>query len=142
SRGVKATFFLIGENVRRHPEIARRIVDAGHEVACHADSHSPSTPWFRPARMERELRACLESIRAAAGVTPRLYRPPYGFRSPAHAGVAARNDLRVIGMARRGLDKKAGVTAAAVTERTVRSARGGEVIALHDGDEPGRPSPR
>lgn len=137
ARGIKATFFVVGRHVRRHPELARRIVEEGHEVACHADSHSRWTPWFRPRRMDRELRDCLDSIHNAAGVTPRLYRPPFGIRSLAHRGVAARSDLVVIGMARRGLDRQRGATGDGVAERTVSRAKSGEVLALHDGDEPG-----
>ncbi len=139
---VHATFFLIGENVRRHPGLARRIHAEGHEVACHADTHSPWTPFFTPSRMGAEIRACLEAVRADAGVTPRLYRPPFGIRSPAHHGVVRHLDLFLVGMARRGMDKVRSMTAGALARRVVGRARPGEILALHDGDEPGRSTGR
>lgn len=137
-RGVRATFFLVGENVRRFPEIAQRIAAEGHDVGCHSDRHSPWTAFFRPARMRREIDACLGAVRAATGLTPRFYRPPYGIRSPAHTGLAAAVDLVVVGMARRGHDKDRGTTSAAIARRTIDLVRPGEILALHDGDERGR----
>ncbi len=142
AEGVRATFFLVGQNVRRHPGIARRIVAEGHEVGCHADSHSPWTPFFPPGRMAGEIRSCLDAVRADAGVTPRLYRPPFGARSPAHHGVARGLDLVLVGMARRGMDKTRAMTAESLVRRVVGRARPGEILALHDGDEPGRSTGR
>ncbi len=140
--GVKATFFVVGENVRAYPGLVRRIVEEGHEVGCHADSHARSTPVFRPARMEREMRDCLAAIHAEAGVTPRFYRPPLGVRSPIHHGLAARNDMLIVGMARRGFDGSPDMTPERMVERVVGKARGGEILTLHDGKEPGRDNGR
>ncbi len=137
-RRVRATFFVVGERVRAHPDIVRRIVAEGHEVACHSDVHSRFSPFRRFGKLRAELEACLGSIREVTGLTPRLYRPPYGLRSPANAGVARSLDLLVIGMARRGFDQSDGADAAHVASRVVASVRGGEIIALHDGPEPGR----
>lgn len=137
AEGAKATFFVLGSNVRRFPGLVRRIVDEGHEVACHGDTHSPRTAFFRPARMAGEIEACRDAVRAEAGVTPRLFRTPYGVRSPAHVGLARRLDLVVVGMARRGHDKSAGASPAALAARFVGDARPGEILALHDGDEHG-----
>ncbi len=137
-----ATFFLVGKNVREHPELAKRIVAAGHEVACHADSHLSSSPWFRPARIDAEIRDSLGAIHVATGVTPRLYRPPFAITTPPQAGVPAKHGLVVVGMARRGLDRNPGMTCERLVARTVGSARGGEVLALHDGDEPRRSATR
>jgi peptidoglycan/xylan/chitin deacetylase (PgdA/CDA1 family)/predicted LPLAT superfamily acyltransferase len=136
--GVRATFFLLGSRVRQCPLLVRRIVEEGHEVGCHADSHSWLTPMFGPARMRREIEDGLAAIREAAGVTPRLYRPPFLVRSPAHAGVARDLGLVLIGMARRGRDQGEGVDPAALARRVVERTRAGEVIALHDGGVPGR----
>jgi predicted LPLAT superfamily acyltransferase/peptidoglycan/xylan/chitin deacetylase (PgdA/CDA1 family) len=142
AKDVRATFFLIGENARRHPEIVKRIHDEGHEIGCHGDTHSWRTPFFGRRRLDAEINRCLDSIRTAAGVTPRLYRPPIGIRSPGNAGVAEKNDLLLIGMARRGLDPPPGRDATAFATRFVASAARGEVLALHDGEEPLHPVSR
>jgi peptidoglycan/xylan/chitin deacetylase (PgdA/CDA1 family)/predicted LPLAT superfamily acyltransferase len=139
---VRATFFLVGSRVREHPALVARIVAEGHEVGCHADSHASSTPFFGPARMTREIEDCLAAIAAAAGVTPRLYRPPFLLRSPAHAGVVEKRGLVLVGMARRGHDQGEDVDADALARRVVASASPGEIVALHDGGVPGRESTR
>ena len=140
--GVHATFFVIGENVRRHPQIVARILAEGHEIGCHGDSHSWTTPLQRPSRFEGEVRRCLGSVRAAAGVTPRLFRPPIGIRAVTHRAVTVRNDLVVVGMARRGGDTRRGIDPQAFARRFCARARRGEVLVLHDGEEPRHASPR
>ncbi len=142
SRDVRATFFVIGENVRRHPEIVRRIRDEGHDIGCHGDSHAWTTPLFSRRRIEAEIQSCLDAVRAAAGVTPRLWRPPVGIRSPGHAGVARSKDLLTIGMARRGFDARPGADSAAFARRFAAAAGHGEILALHDGEEPLHPASR
>jgi predicted LPLAT superfamily acyltransferase len=139
---VQATFFVIGENARRHPEVLRRILAEGHEIGSHGDRHAWTTP-FLPARIiEADVRRCLAAIRDATGVTPRLHRPPIGIRAPGHVGLAERNDLLFVGMARRGLDTRRGLDPDALARRFSRDARGGEILVLHDGEEPLHPSPR
>lgn len=138
ARGVRATFFVLGSNVRAHPALVERIAAEGHDLGCHGDSHSPWTAFFRPSRMAREIEDCRAAVRAVTGLTPRFYRPPYGIRSPAHAGLTAALGLVVVGMARRGHDKDRGATPESVVRRTLDALRGGEIVALHDGDEHGR----
>ena len=139
---VRATFFVIGENVRRHPDVLRRIQAEGHEIGCHGDSHAWTTPFFSQPRFEADVRRCLAAVHDVAGVTPRLYRPPIGIRGPGHVGVPERNDLLLVGMARRGRDTRRGFDPAAFARRFAERARGGEILALHDGEEPLHPVSR
>ena len=74
---VRATFFVVGEVLRHHPELVRRIYDQGHEIGCHGWSHRPL--WaLDPQRLARELQAF---DRDAAGVVPP--ERVIGFRAPA-----------------------------------------------------------
>ncbi len=76
-RGVRATFFLVGEAVRRHPEAARQIVEAGHELGNHSDTHRRMvlvSPDFVTGEIERTDAA----LRAAGYDGPIHFRPPYG----------------------------------------------------------------
>ena len=75
--GIKACFFLLGEGVERHPEAARMLVDRGHEAASHNWRHV-SMPKLTEAEMYDQLRRTQEVIRAATGVTPVRFRPPFG----------------------------------------------------------------
>ena len=76
-RGIKATFFLIGKNVVEHPEIVRRIVLEGHEIANHTWDHKALRSMGFDA-ITTELQKTHDAIVTACGVAPVLYRPPFG----------------------------------------------------------------
>jgi peptidoglycan/xylan/chitin deacetylase (PgdA/CDA1 family) len=65
---VPATFFCTGDVARRHPEVVRRLVDEGHELGCHGDSHARFGRLDR-ASAEREIREAAATLRAFAEVT-------------------------------------------------------------------------
>src|SRR5215471_1154983 len=72
-----ATFFLVGEQVERWPEIAGRIASEGHAIALHAYRHRNQLR-VPPGALERDLDRGLDAIEKATGQRPELYRPPYG----------------------------------------------------------------
>lgn len=76
-RNVKATFYVVGTNVKAYPSIMRRIVAEGHEVANHTVTHGNLTKMSESA-VRRELTNARDAIIAVTGVTPRTMRPPYG----------------------------------------------------------------
>ena len=78
---VRATFFLMGGYVRRRPEIARAVRQAGHLVGNHTMTH-PSLLWERPARVREELEGCSAVIEDAIGEAVKWFRPPFGSRRP------------------------------------------------------------
>ena len=80
-RGVHATFFLIGEHVRKHAALARRVVAAGHAVGNHTGMH-PNLARKSPARVREELTQCQRTLEDTLGIRPLLFRPPYGGRRP------------------------------------------------------------
>jgi peptidoglycan/xylan/chitin deacetylase (PgdA/CDA1 family) len=77
----RAIFFLIGNFVRRRPDIARAVRQAGHLVGNHTMSH-PSLMWERPARVREELAGCTAAIEDATGEGVKYFRPPFGARRP------------------------------------------------------------
>src|SRR5579871_3124498 len=77
--GVRATFFMCGKNVRRLPEVARQVHAQGHEIGNHTDSH-PRFDFKSPDYIYREIAAAQDTIQETTGVTPRLFRAPYGVR--------------------------------------------------------------
>jgi len=79
--GVHATFFLLGDHVRRHPQLARRVVEAGHTVGNHTQTH-PSLLFCSPAHVRSELETCQQTIFDTTGVQARIFRPPFGSRRP------------------------------------------------------------
>ncbi|MEI8292771.1 MAG: polysaccharide deacetylase family protein [bacterium] len=76
-RGIKATFFVIGKNVAEFPEVAKRIVDEGHEIANHSWTH-PQLTKLSPSGFATEISQTNDAIEKATGVRPTLMRPPYG----------------------------------------------------------------
>lgn len=74
--GIPATFFLLGSQAERHPDLVKRILAEGHEVGNHSYSH-PNLRAVSPARKEEELRRT-ENILLGLGASPRFVRPPYG----------------------------------------------------------------
>jgi peptidoglycan/xylan/chitin deacetylase (PgdA/CDA1 family) len=84
ARHLKATFFLIGQNVQAHPELVRRIIAEGHEVGNHTRDH-PQLSKLSDDPATDEIEKTEDAIRAACGVTPVLLRPPYGaLNKPEH----------------------------------------------------------
>ncbi|MFE6236472.1 polysaccharide deacetylase family protein [Cellulosimicrobium sp. NPDC057862] len=75
--GATATFFVLSEPARRHPEIVRRIVAEGHELALHGKDHTSLLTMDDDVAVAtiREARDVVEEV---AGTAVRLYRPPYG----------------------------------------------------------------
>lgn len=77
ARHLKATFFVVGQNAADHPEILKRAVREGHEIANHSWSH-PNLGKMSDDAVRRELQKTDDAIAAAIGKRPALLRPPYG----------------------------------------------------------------
>ncbi len=76
-KGVKATFFVVGQNVAEFPDVVKRAVAEGHEIANHSWSH-PNFAKMSDAAVRNELQKTEDAIQKAAGVKSKLLRPPYG----------------------------------------------------------------
>ncbi len=74
---VTATFFMTGEFIRYYTDAAKEIIAAGHEPGNHSNSH-PRMNNLSAQKMHRELMRPIEDMEERLGVTPRLFRPPYG----------------------------------------------------------------
>jgi peptidoglycan/xylan/chitin deacetylase (PgdA/CDA1 family) len=76
-RNIKATFFVVGKCVAEYPDIAKRIVDEGHEIANHTWNH-PQLPKLSPTAFAAEITQTNDAIKQATGILPVTMRPPYG----------------------------------------------------------------
>jgi len=74
---VKTTFFLVGIWVEKYPELAKEIVNRGHEIGNHSATHPYMTKISRE-KMREELRIMSDEVEKLTGVRPTLFRPPYG----------------------------------------------------------------
>ena len=136
--GVPATFFVVGERVVRHPEVVRELHENGFEIGNHTFNHSDLVGG---ADWERNLQLSLteSAIAGAAGIRPRLVRPPYS-ATPDQVGRSEEDDFRSI--AKRGYlvalsdldseDWRRPGAAEIVRNSTPRGERGG-IVLMHDG---------
>ena len=76
-RKIHATFFLVGQCVAEFPDIVKKIVADGHEIANHSWSH-PQLSAMSESAVRAQLQRTHDAIIAACGVTPKIMRPPYG----------------------------------------------------------------
>jgi peptidoglycan/xylan/chitin deacetylase (PgdA/CDA1 family) len=81
ARKLKATFFVIGKNAVEYPQIMKRIVAEGHELANHSWSH-PNLGKMGDDGVRAQLQKTDDAIKAAAGTRTTLFRPPYGSITP------------------------------------------------------------
>jgi peptidoglycan/xylan/chitin deacetylase (PgdA/CDA1 family) len=129
---VPATFFQVGANVDRLPEIARAVREAGHEIGNH--SHTHPLFCFRSSRfMEDDLRRAQEAIRRHTGASPAWFRAPFGVRWFGIGRAQRRLGLGGVMWTVIGYDWSLG--ADEVVERILRRVSKGAILCLHDGRE-------
>jgi peptidoglycan-N-acetylglucosamine deacetylase len=128
---VSATFFLIGRNLKSHPEIGRRIVQEGHEVGNHTYNH-PILPFLSRSRVRNELGSTQELIAALLNVEPVFLRPPNGLFTKRVLDTveqlgyrAVVGDVFPVDVALPGPE--------IIIRRVLRRVQPGSIIILHDG---------
>jgi peptidoglycan/xylan/chitin deacetylase (PgdA/CDA1 family) len=131
-KGVPATFFCVGQRVEQNPELAKQIHEQGHILGNHSFHHGMWINFGLHKTLRAEIDACNAAIAKATGMTPRLYRPPHGFKNPALGDVLSDRQMVVIGWQVRGFDAVSS-DAARITTRIVDGAKPGGVVTLHDG---------
>lgn len=130
-QAVPATFFCIGQRVRNHPALVRRLDAAGHLLGNHSFTHHFLFDLFPARKLSREISDTDAAIFAAIGRWPRLFRPPYGVTTPALARALRGTGHRCIGWSVRSLDTVAR-DEQALLARLVRALAPGAVFLLHD----------
>lgn len=130
--GVRATFFCVGEQVERHPDLAREIVRLGHAVENHSQHHRHTFSLMGPRGIEREIVAAQQAIVEITGQRPRFFRAPAGLRNPFLDPVLSRLGLRLATWTHRGFDTVTG-DCEQVYRRLSHSLEPGDILLLHDG---------
>ncbi len=74
---IKATFFLVGDWVKRYPDEVKRIADAGHEIGNHSDTH-PHVAQMSKESLKKEIMTAHQRVKDLTGRDMKLFRPPYG----------------------------------------------------------------
>ena len=121
---VKATFFMVGDNARRYPELVEEVTRRGHDVGNHTMHHLQGIK----VTTRRYLRDIEEADRLLH--TP-YFRPPHGFLRPLQA-LALRRSHRLVMYDLVTRDYSDRLTAEDVKENVRRLARPGSIIVFHD----------
>lgn len=82
ARGIKATFFVLGNMAAKHPEVLKMIADDGHEIGNHSWSH-PQLTRISLAAADKQVGDTSALVEEVTGKKPRYLRPPYGSMKPA-----------------------------------------------------------
>jgi peptidoglycan/xylan/chitin deacetylase (PgdA/CDA1 family) len=131
ARHLKATFFVVGQNAADHPEILKRAVREGHEIANHSWSH-PNLGKMSDEAVRRELQKTEDAIVAAIGKKPTLMRPPYGsITARQKKWIHDEFGYRIILWDVDPLDwKRPGPSV--VTARILKETKAGSIVLSHD----------
>jgi peptidoglycan-N-acetylglucosamine deacetylase len=130
---VKATFFMLGKFVQQKPGIVRALASAGHAIGNHSWDH-PRLIFASNAELRHQIEQTQSAIFDACGVTPKLFRPPYGGRRPGTLSAVRALGLEPVMWTVTCYDWKPN-SADKVVAHAQRQVRGGDVILMHDGDQ-------
>jgi len=131
--GIKATFFLVGEQVARRPALAAEIAGQGHLIALHGYRHRPQPAMSRKA-VQSDVARGADVVGTATGVELAWHRPPYGIYSPAGLRTVRATGLEPLLWSRWGKDWRRFTTPERIASRATENVRPGDVILLHDAD--------
>lgn len=131
--GARATFFLVGEQVDRHPALARQIVAEGHSIGNHTQTHPSTSFWSAsPARTASEIDRCVAALLLADAPFERYFRPPVGIRNFFLDPQLSARGMRLVLWSARGFDG-AGRLPEAALARIAPQIRPGAIIVSHEG---------
>lgn len=131
--GASATFFVVGEQIDRHPGILEDIVAAGHRLAVHGDRHVCQLRRT-PHGLAADIARCAARVRDVQPGPITHWRAPYGVFSPAGLALGARLRWQALLWSRWGRDWTARATAVSIARRVTEGAAAGDVLLLHDSD--------
>lgn len=131
---VKGSFFCIGKNIEKHPEIFKQLLDKGHFVGNHTFTHTMKMGFLSTEKMVEEISKCDEICQNIGGVTPKTFRPPFGIINPKTKRALEITGHIVIGWNVRSYDAIIN-SENIVLRRIIKRIRPGDVILLHDTNE-------
>ena len=130
-KGVKATFFMVGREAERHPDLVRRVVAEGHVVANHTWDH-PHLEGMAEDRFSFQVDHTNQVLEQISGQDVVCTRPPYGSSSPATVGrLNAHGQASIVWSGDSSDFEKPGVDA--IVNNSLKGLTPGGIILMHDG---------
>jgi peptidoglycan/xylan/chitin deacetylase (PgdA/CDA1 family) len=128
--GLKATFFIVGEQAAAHPRLAREVATRGHEIALHGYEHREHGE-LSPREARDDLARGLGAVEATTGRRATSYRPPYGRFSEDSYEACSRLRLEPVLWSAWGMDWEP-LPPARIADLVVRDLDPGAIVLLHD----------
>ena len=129
---VKATFFVLGTNVERYPDTARRIVEEGHVIGNHTYDH-PYLLIQSKAHIKYEIEKTEQAIFKATHTKPYLFRPPYGVTDNWIYHAVKEHDYITIEWSVTGNNGGKEISTDVIEKDVLSRVTNGAIILLHDG---------
>jgi peptidoglycan-N-acetylglucosamine deacetylase len=129
--GAKGTFFLVGREVERNPELANAVRDAGHELGSHSMRHLDHAEARRQDALA-DMTEGAAAIERTMGVEPCLYRAPYGHFVPVTLAEAERRGWTCVLWSADGEDWRDGESGESISRRVLEDLGAGAIVLLHD----------
>ena len=133
---VNATFFVVGKNIEKYPEILSRIKKDGHQIANHSYSHSPKLYKQSQKTITYEISTTEDSIVKIVGKVPKYFRPPYGSLSYNMEKVLKDNNYKIVLWDIDPKDWDIKNSPEEVEEAVLKNVKDNYIILLHDSKSP------
>lgn len=131
--GIKATFFEVGKNVERESEVTKKLFNDGQIIGNHSYSHPEDLSLMDDKALAKQVDKTNSIIDSAIGRTPKLFRPPYGIKSPFLLDYIKDKNMMVIEWSDMTKDYN-NLPPNEITKYIFKKAKPGGIIVLHDGD--------
>lgn len=131
-RNVRATFFVCGANVARHPNVVRRIVAEGHTLGNHTYSH-PYLFFLSAPRIAKEIDLTQDVTERISGIKAQFFRPPYGGRWFGLMRVLNKRGMKMVMWSQYAQEWRN--DSASIVQETLNRLEPGSVVLLHDGQQ-------
>lgn len=123
--GIKATFFMVGDNIRKHPNEFRMVVERGHRIGNHTFNHIRGLSYDINSYLENTEKACRMMMET------NLFRPPHGYMSPKqYAELKKRYKIIMWDLVTRDYNRK--FNGEQILQKVKKYARNGSIITFHD----------
>lgn len=125
---VKATFFCVGDNVKKHPEIFTQLMESGHAVGNHTFSHvngrkANATDYLK------DIKACDQAL-ADQGFETSLFRPPYGRLKTSQRSLLKKRKVVMWDVLSKDYDQS--LSSDSILNGTIKATQPGSIIVFHD----------
>lgn len=129
-RGLSASFFMVGDNVRKHASLAQEVIAAGHQVGNHTYHHLSG--WKTATKIYLEdVEACDRTMGDILGIQPSLFRPPYGWMNPLQAREVAKNK-KIVMWSLLSYDFDSSLSAEKIIQVCTARTFPGTILVFHD----------